>query len=311
MQNVAIFSGQANRSLAESICAHLGVPLAPTTFRRFGNDCQYVQLAANCREQDVYIIQPLTPPVQEHLVEMLLMLDAARGASARRITAVMPYYAYARSDKKDAPRISIAARLVADLLETAGADRVLTMTLHSEQVHGFFPMPVDHLNALRVLAPHFRDRDLANTVVVSPDLGHAKPAGAFARMLGVPVASGSKKRISDHEVRVEAIVGDVVGRDAILMDDEVANGGSMMELMARLREHGARRFTLVCTHGLFSNGALERLAAADDVVEIVTTDTCPPPAPHPKLRVLSIASLLGEAIQRISEGRSVSELFVG
>jgi ribose-phosphate pyrophosphokinase len=309
VQNVAIFSGQANRPLAEAICRHLGVPLRPTTFRRFGNDCQYVQLAANCREQDVYVIQPLTPPVQEHLVELMMMLDAARGASARRLTAVMPYYAYARSDKKDAPRISIAARLVADLLETAGASRALTMTLHSEQVHGFFPVPVDHLNALHILARHFQGRDLEGAVVVSPDLGHAKPAGAFARMLGLPVASGRKTRISDREVAIDMIVGDVAGKDAILMDDEIANGGSMMELMARLREHGARRFTVVCTHGLFTNGALERIAAEEDVIEVVTTDTCPNVARHPKLRVLTIAPLMAEAIRRINEGHSVSELF--
>src|SRR6202521_472834 len=174
MREISIFSGSAHPDLAAEICAHLGVPLQPATVRRFANDCLEVQLQSNCRKRDVSLIQPLVAPVQENLVELLLMADAARGASAARITAVMPHYAYARSDKKDAPRISIAARLVADLLATAGASRVLTMTLHAPQVHGFFSVPVDHLNALAVLSRHFRRRTLKDTIVVSPDLGNAK-----------------------------------------------------------------------------------------------------------------------------------------
>src|SRR2546421_7837766 len=166
MREITIFSGSAHLDLAKEICKNLDVPLSPSTVRHFGNDCLYVQLNANCREAEVFLIQPLVPPVQEHMVELLFMLDAARGASAARTTAVIPYYAYARSDKKDAPRISIAGRLVADLLQTAGANRVLAMTLHSPQVHGFFSVPTDHLNALKVLMNHFRNRDLSNTVVV-------------------------------------------------------------------------------------------------------------------------------------------------
>ena len=181
MREITIFSGTAHVELAKEVCDSLQVPLSKSTIRRFSNDCLYVQLNANCRESDVFLIQPFSPPVQEHMVELLFMLDAARGASAARTTAVIPYYAYARSDKKDAPRISIAGRLVADLLQTAGANRVLAMTLHSPQVHGFFSVPTDHLNALNVLANHFRNRDLRNTVVVSPDLGYAKSAAAFAR----------------------------------------------------------------------------------------------------------------------------------
>ena len=176
--------------------------------KRFANDCLEVQLQSNCRERDVFLIQPLVPPVQEHLVELLLMVDAARGASAARVTAVMSHYAYARSDKKDAPRISIGARLVADLLVTAGVNRVLTLTLHSPQVHGFFSVPVDHLHALREFAAHFRGRDLSNAIVVSPDLGNARSAAAFARRLGVPVAAGAKERISDTQVRITTIIGD-------------------------------------------------------------------------------------------------------
>ena len=219
-----------------------------------------MQLQANCRERDVFLIQPLVPPVQEHLVELLLMIDAARGASAARITVVMPHYAYARSDKKDEPRISIGGRLVADLLATAGADRVLAMTLHSPQVHGFFSVPVDHLHALRELADHFRGHDLSNTVVVSPDLGNAKAAAAFARRLGTPVAAGAKQRFSDDRVEISTVIGEVDGRDVIVLDDEIANGSTVLELIAHLRELRVRSIRVACTHGLFSAGALDRLA---------------------------------------------------
>jgi len=268
-------------------------------------------LEANCREADVFIIQPLTPPVQEHLMELLLMLDAARGASAARITAVIPHFAYARSDKKDAPRISIAARLVADLLATAGASRVLTMTLHSPQVHGFFSVPVDHMNALKVLAAHFPGAKRKNMVVVSPDLGNAKEASHFARMLKLPVAAGSKKRLSDDRVVIDALVGDVTGKHAIVLDDEIANGGTIVEILQKLRERGVKGITVACTHGLFTGKAIERLRAQPDIHEIVTTDTVPVPAAKrlPNMRVLSVAPLLGEAIHRIHVGKSVSRLF--
>src|SRR4029077_3316484 len=176
---------------------------------------------ANCRERDVYIVQPLVTPVQEHLVELLLMLDAARGASASRITVVMPFYAYARSDKKDAPRISIGARLMADLMATAGASRVLTLALHSPQVHGFFSVPVDHLHALHEIAGHFRQYDLSNTVAVSPDLGNAQDTAAFARLLGVGVAVAAKQRFADDKVRISSIIGEVTGKDVIVLDDEI------------------------------------------------------------------------------------------
>src|SRR4051795_13058808 len=214
MREIGIFSGGAHAQLAEDVCAYLGLPLCPAKIDRYRNDCLRVQLDANCRENDIFIIQPLVPPVQEHLMELLLMLDAARGASAARITAVMPHYAYARSDKKDAPRISIGGRLVADLLATAGADRVLTMTLHAPQVHGFFSVPVDHLNALGVLADHFAGTDLSDTVVVSPDLGNAKTATQFARLLGLPVAAGAKQRFSDDRVSISDVIGEVAGKRA-------------------------------------------------------------------------------------------------
>jgi ribose-phosphate pyrophosphokinase len=309
MREIVVFSGSAHPALADEICAHLGQPRQPVTVKRFANDCLEVQLQANCRDRDVYIVQPLVAPVQEHLVELLLMLDAARGASAARITVVMPHFAYARSDKKSAPRIAIGARLVADLLVTAGASRVLTMTLHAPQVHGFFSVPVDHLHALRELAGHFRRYDLSEAVVVSPDLGNAKSAAAFARMLGVPVAAGAKERISDDEVRITAVIGEVDDRDVIVLDDEIAKGTTMLELLDRLRERKARSIRVACTHGLFAAGSLEKLTAQEDVLEIVATNTVPIAGRSPKLQVLSVAPALAEAIRRIHNGESVSALF--
>jgi ribose-phosphate pyrophosphokinase len=311
MSQIAVFSGSAHPDLAREICTNLGVPLLPTRFKRFSNDCIEVQLQANCREQDVFLVQTLSAPVQDHLMELLLMLDAARGASAARITAVIPHYSYARSDKKDAPRISIGGRLVADLLKTAGADRVLTMTLHSPQVHGFFSVPVDHLHALNELAGYFQGQDLSNSVVVSPDLGNAKVAAAFARRLGTPVAAGAKERITDTEVRISAIIGEVRDRDVIILDDEIASGGSILELLKHLRASGARSARLACTHGIFGDGAVARLAAEPDVTEIVCTNTLPNAygQPNGKLKVLSIAPALAEAMRRINSGESVSALF--
>ena len=311
MREISVFSGSAHPQLAQEICAHLGVPLQPAVVRRFANDCLEVQLQSNCRERDVFLIQPLAAPVQEHLVELLLMLDAARGASAARVTAVMPHYAYARSDKKTMPRVSIGGRLVADLLVTAGASRVLTMTLHSPQVHGFFSVPVDHLHALGEIAAHYSGRDLANTVVVSPDLGNAKAAAALARMLGLPVAAGAKERLSDERVVISSIIGDVAGRDVIVLDDEIARGSTIIEILDRLRERGAGSVSIACTHGLFCDGALKRIAAVPEVSEIVCTNTVAlrDHEPDPKLHVISLAAALAEAIRRIHEGESVSALF--
>src|SRR5256714_14478863 len=267
MREITIFSGTAHPELALEVCECLDVPLSPSPFRHFGNECLYVQLNANCREADVFLIQPLVPPVQEHMVELLFMLDAARGASAARTTAVIPYYAYARSDKKDAPRISIAGRLVADLLVTAGANRVLTMTLHSPQVHGFFSVPTDSLNALNVLTGYFRGRDLSNTVVVSPDLGRAKTASHFARMLRLPVAAGRKERISDDKGVGDAIVGAVEGKNLVIIDDAIANGSTIIEILKRFREFNTGRVTAVCTHGPLTRNAIQLPREHRDILE--------------------------------------------
>ena len=311
MREIAVFSGSAHPRLAAEVCAHLGVSLHPVEVHRFANDCLEVQLRANCRERDVFLIQPLVRPVQENLVELLLMLDAARGASAGRITVVMPHYSYARSDKKDAPRISIGGRLLADLMVTAGANRVLAMTLHSPQVHGFFSVPVDHLHALHELADHFRNLDLSNTTVVSPDLGNAKEAAAFARMLGTPVAAGAKQRFSEDRVVITSIIGDVAGRDVIVLDDEIAKGSTILELLDQMRGVGVRSVRVACTHGLFAGGALKRIGDQPEVVEIVCTNTVPVPMSEriDKLVVLSIAPALAAAISRIHNGESVSALF--
>ncbi|MFZ0530914.1 MAG: ribose-phosphate diphosphokinase [Propionicimonas sp.] len=309
MTDITVFSGHAHRRFAEEMCEILGVELSASRLSRFSNDCLQVQLRANCRQRDVYIVQPLVPPTQENLMELLMMVDAARGASAGHVTVVMPHYAYARSDKKDAPRISIGGRLVADLINTAGANRVLTMALHAQQVHGFFSVPVDHLTALPVLAKHFRARDLTNTVVVSPDFGNAKESSSFARMLGVGMAAGSKRRLADDRVVIDAIVGDVTGKDVIILDDEIATAGSVVELIETVRRYSVNSISVATTHGLFSGRAVERLNAQPDITEIVATNTVPPPVGLNRLTVTSVAPLFAEAVYRINCGESVSGLF--
>lgn len=311
MNSVRVFSGSAHPELAREICDSIGAPLLPSVTRHFSNDCLYVHLGVSVREKEVFIIQPLSPPVNDHLVELLMMVDTARHASARRIHAVIPYYAYARSDKKDEPRISVTGRLVADLLRTAGASHVITMTLHSPQVHGFFTMPVDHLTSQSVFINHFRKRDLSNTVVVSPDIGHAKRAAKLARALNVPLAAANKERLTDEVVAVSAIIGDVHGKDVIIHDDEVATAGTLIKVIEVLLKQGIGRLTVACTHGVFSGPAIERLRAIPEIEEIVTTNTVPIEEGKrlPNMTVLSVASIFGEAIRCNILGRSVGKLF--
>ena len=309
VKDIVVFSGSAHPTLAHQICDRLGTRLCPTRISRFSNDCLQAQLTVNVRQRDVYIIQPLVPPTQENLMELLLMIDAARGASAAQITAVMPHYAYARSDKKDASRISLGGRLVADMLVSAGASRVLTMALHSPQVQGFFRCPTDQLTALGALAEHFRGTDLSNTVVVSPDLGNAKNATQFARLLGIQMAAGSKRRLADDKVIVDSIVGDVTGKRAIVLDDEIATGGSIVEICNRLKDFGALCASVACTHGLFTGQAVEKLRACEFITDVASTDTVPAPKNFPELTTISVAPLFAEAIERIHHGRSVSKMF--
>ena len=233
-----VFTGSAHPQLASEIAGYLGAEVSPCRIVRFSNDNLYVQLLESAREREVFIVQPLVYPVHDHLMELLLLLDAARSTSARKINAVVPYFSYARSDKKDEPRISIAARLVADLMVTAGAQHVITMTLHSPQVHGFFSVPMDHLSSLTTLVQHFQQKDLDDMCVVTPDIGNAKRAIKFARALGLPLVAGNKERVADDRVEMHGLIGDVHHRRAIVYDDEIANGGTMVAAIELLRSKG-------------------------------------------------------------------------
>ncbi|MDI7274562.1 MAG: ribose-phosphate pyrophosphokinase [Anaerolineae bacterium] len=309
-----VFSGSSHPELAQGICSHLGIPLSPVLHQRFSDDCLYLQLGHTVRNHDVFVVQSISAPTSDHLIELFMMLDIARSAGARSVHVVIPYYSYARSDKKDAPRISITARLMADLMRCAGAQHVMTMTLHSPQVHGFFSVPTDHLTALPCFVEYFKERDLSDTVVVSPDIGHAKRATKLATALGgLPVTAGNKVRVSDTRVILREWVGarPQGRRHALLFDDEIANGGTVFEAIRALKEEGVRHFTVACTHGVFAGGAIETFAEMPEVVEIVTTDTVPIP-PHkrlPNMRILSVASVFAEAIRCNLLGRSVGKLF--
>jgi ribose-phosphate pyrophosphokinase len=313
--DVRIFSGRSHKALAADIADNLGIPLDPTHFSRFSNDNLYVQLGMPVRGRTVFIVQSLIPPVSDNLVELMMMLDIARSAAAREVHAVIPYFSYARSDKKDAPRISITARLVADLLKTAGATHVLTMTLHSPQVHGFFSVPTDPLTSRPLFVKYFRERELSpnECIVVAPDLGRAKPTARFAAELGLNVATADKQRISDSEVIIRGLLGKQVKgfRHAMIYDDEIATGGSVVELSKLLIASGVQEITVICTHGLFTGRSLERLTEISQIKEIVTTDTVPiPPEKRlPIMTVLSVAPVFSEAICRNYNRESLSGLF--
>jgi len=303
-----IFSGNANPELALAICKEVGIPLGEAHASRFTNDNLFVQIGENVRERDCFVVQPLQ--TSENILELLLMLDALRYASAKRITAVVPYYSYARSDKKDMPRISIAARLIADLVVTAGAHRMLTMTLHSDQVQGFFSIPCDHLVATPLFCQHFRRQDLSNAVVLAPDAGSAKRAGAFASRLNLPLGFVDKRRVSDTQVEVRSVVGEVKGKDVIIFDDEIAAAGSLMENVKALREFGVNRVYAGATHGVLSGPAVQRIEAMDvDRVVVTNTLHIPPEKRITKLEVISVAPLFAEAIKRIHTGESISAIF--
>ncbi len=315
--DVKVFSGSSNLPLAEKIAQQMGVPLESTRFSKFSNDNLYVQLGASVRGRIVYIIQSLTPPVSDHLVELLMMLDIAKSAAAREVHAIIPYFSYARSDKKDAPRISITARLIADLLRTSGATHMMTMTLHSPQVHGFFSIPADPLTARMTLGQHMRQFDLdpKKDVVVAPDMGRAKPAARFASDLGLPIASADKTRVSDTDVKIGGLIRRQVQgfEHAIVYDDEIATAGSVVELSQVLVESGIQRITLVCTHGLFLGSAIERIQSVPQIRSVVTTDTVERPfARQPQnLTVLSVGTVFAEAIRQNYLRRSIGELFEG
>ena len=307
-----VFSGSSHPELARGIATHMGMPLGRLKITRFSNENIKVKIEENVREADVFVIQSSCPPVSDHLMELLILIDALKFASAARITAVLPYFPYARSDKKDEARISITARLVADLLETAGADRVLTMTLHAPQILGFFRKPADQLLATPILTNYFLTKDLSNAAVVATDAGAAKFAGHFAKRLSVPMAIIDKRRFDDSEkAQSVALIGDVEGKDAIIYDDEIATGGSIKEAARILRELGARPGRVGVTHPVRAGTAIDTLNSAG-LDELVVTDSIPVSAAMakalPNLKVLSTAALFGDAILRIHGGRSISEM---
>jgi ribose-phosphate pyrophosphokinase len=308
---VRFFSGSSNEPLAASIAAELGVPLDKTDIRRFSNDNLYIQLGASVRYRRVYIVQSLSQPVNDHLMELLMMLDIARSAAASEVHAIIPYYSFGRSDKKDAPRVSITARLVADLLKTAGATHVMGMMFHSAQVHGFFGLPTDPLSSRPIFGQYLSNRDLSGAIIVSPDMGQAKSAARFAKSLNLPIAAGNKERISDTEVRISGLVGNQVKghQRALIYDDEISTGGSIFELSRVLVEEGVQEILVICTHGVFTRGGLERLAS---IPEIITTDTVyiPEERRHPKLTVLSVASIFAGSILANFSRESIGDLFV-
>jgi len=310
--SIKIFSGSGNPQLAQDICDYLEIQLGEVDITRFSNENIFVQVKENVRERDVFIIQPLSSPVSENLVELFLILDSLRYASARRITAVIPYYSYARSDKKDMPRISIAGRLIADLLESAGAHRVLTMTLHSEQVMGFFRIPIDHLNPIPIFCDYFKSLNLEDAVVLATDAGSARRAGRYAIQLDLPLCLIDKRRVSDEQVELRAVVGDVKDKNVLIFDDEICRATSLIEAVKAIQGLGVKGVRAAATHGVFTSDAIERLDELDIIDEIVVTDTVPLPSEKrsKKIRTLSVAPLFGEAIKRIHTGESISSLFV-
>ena len=311
---VRFFSGSSNPTLAACIARELDVPLDHTHITRFSNDNLFIQLGATVRYRRVYIVQSLSQPVNDHLMELLMMLDIARGAAASEVHAIIPYYSFGRSDKKDAPRISITARLVADLLRTAGATHVMSMMFHSPQVHGFFGIPTDPLSSRIVFKEYLKTRDLTDAIVVSPDMGQAKSAARFARSLRLPIAAGNKERVSDSQVMISGLVGNQVRghKRAMIYDDEIATGGSIHELSRVLIEEGVEDILVICTHGVFTRGGLDRLASIPQISEIVTTDTVylPPEKRHPKLKILTVGPIFADAIRHNFHHESINDLFV-
>ncbi|WP_431687933.1 ribose-phosphate diphosphokinase [Hahella sp. NBU794] len=306
-----VFTGNSNPALAYEICGHLGIDLSPLQISRFSNDNLFVQIQENVRERDVFVVQPFTEPVSEHIMELLITLDALRSASARRITAVIPYYSYARSDKKDAPRISIAGKLMADLLQTAGANRVLTMDLHADQVHGFFNIPVDHLTAVPLIADYFKaNYDLSRMVAVATDAGGAKRAGRFSERLNIPLAIIDKRRVSDTQVKQGHVVGDVKDMDAVIFEDEISTGGTLMSTVKTLQQAGVRSIHVGAVHPVLCGPAITNLREAS-ISSLVVTNTVylPEQKQLEKITQLSVASLMAEAISRIHSGESVGALF--
>ena len=306
-----VFSGNAHRGLASAVCDYLGIPLGQADVFKFANDNTFVRILENVRERDVFIVQPTCYPVNDNIMELLIMIDACKRASAGRVTAVVPYYGYSRTDKKDQPRVPITARLVADLLTAAGADRLLTVDLHAGQIQGFFNIPVDELTAMPLLTDYFNAKEIPDLVVVAVDIGISKRARDVAQRLQAPLAIIEKRRMGNHdETETVNIIGEVAGKVALLVDDEIDTGGSVLAAAEALKDSGVTEVYCGVTHPVFSRNASDGISKSS-FCEVVVTDTIPLPAEkrNGKIAVLSVAPLLGEAMNRIHKGLSVGELF--
>ncbi|MGB0717085.1 MAG: ribose-phosphate diphosphokinase [Phycisphaerae bacterium] len=312
-KDLVVFGGSASRGLADKICAYLGTTTGMATVNPFPDGETLVKIEDDVRGKDCFIVQSTCPPVNDNLMELLVFIDSLRRASASRITTVIPYYGYARQDRKSEGRTPITAKLVANMITTAGADRVLTMNLHADQIQGFFDIPVDHLTAAPVLTQHFSNHKLQNAVLVSPDVGNIKFGTDFATRIGTELAVIHKRRINSESTVAVTIVGNVEGKDVMMFDDMITTAGTVCEAVKLVRSHGAQRIFVGATHGVFAGPALERLAGAE-INEIVVTDTIPTreecKARLSNLTTLSVADLIGEAIRRIHEHRSISALFI-
>jgi ribose-phosphate pyrophosphokinase len=311
MEELRVFTGNAHPALAKEITEYLGISLGKCEVFQFSNENTFVRILENVRERDAFVVQPLSSPVNSNLVELLIMIDALKRASAGRITAVIPYYGYGRSDRKDQPRVPITARLVADLLMVAGANRVLTVDLHAAQIQGFFNIPVDELTAVYLISDYFRKAEYGNMVAVAADIGATKRARDVATKLNAPLAIMEKRRLgNDDRTQTLNVIGEVKGKIALVVDDEIDTGGSLVGVTNALFERGASRVYACCTHPIFSSPAVERIASSQ-LEEVVVTNTVPVKNGKlaDKVTVLSIAPLLGEAIKRIHTGQSVGAMF--
>lgn len=313
MDGLLVFSGNANRPLAEEICRHLKIHVGEANTSRFSDGEFNFQISQNVRGADVFIVQPTCPPVDSNIMELLIMLDAFRRSSAKRITAVIPYYGYGRKDRKDKPRVPISAKLMANLIVAAGANRILTMDLHAGQIQGFFDIPVDHLFSAPVLVDYFAKKNIPDLMVVSPDTGGAERARAYAKRLDADLALADKRREKDRAnvVEIMNIVGDVKGRNTLIVDDMVDTAGSLTQVAAALRKEGAEEIYACCSHAVLSGPALKRIDASP-IKELVITNSIPhgPEMEHAKITRLSVAKLLAEAIKSIHDETSVSRLFI-
>ena len=307
-----IFSGNSHGVLVQDICKYLDQDVGKIEVFKFANDNTFVKILENVRQKDVFILQSTVEPVNDNIMELLIMIDAAKRASAGRITAVVPFYSYARTDKKDQPRVPITGRLVADLLETAGADRVVMVDLHAGQVQGFFKVPVDELTAMPKLVEYFQDKSVENCVVVATDIGISKKARYFANWINVPLAIVEKRRMGNNDkVQSLNVIGDVASKNIILFDDEISSGGTMIAAAEAIHKAGAKDIYAVATHGVLPGDSANKLVKNSYIKEFVVTDSVPIDSnkQHEKIKIISIAPLLGEAIRRIHEGKSVGQLF--